>query len=171
MSYFKTMIAALFLALAVARVPAQQPLFLHATGNGAPGTITFDVHGNPNASFLIVPATGLQPMTLAGLEVHGDLAFLGLSCGLGLCGGLDANGEATLTVPVPASIVGGTWFFQAFEYAPALSASNWESLTFEAAPEPKEFLELIGRHNDAYTVSGPLYSGGVDAFVTRVLGG
>ena len=42
---------------------------------------------------------------------------------------------------------------------------------FEAAPQPKEFLELIGPHNDGYKISGPLYSGGLDAFAGRVLGG
>jgi fermentation-respiration switch protein FrsA (DUF1100 family) len=36
---------------------------------------------------------------------------------------------------------------------------------FEAAPEPKEFVELQGGHNDAFIVSRDVYSSGIDRFV------
>ena len=42
---------------------------------------------------------------------------------------------------------------------------------FEAAPEPKEFLEITGLHNDGYLTSGAIYTDGLDTFVERCLEG
>ena len=36
---------------------------------------------------------------------------------------------------------------------------------FEAAPEPKQFLEMRGGHNDGFIVSGPAYESGLRAFI------
>jgi fermentation-respiration switch protein FrsA (DUF1100 family) len=36
---------------------------------------------------------------------------------------------------------------------------------FEAAPEPKQFLEMRGGHNDGFIVSGPAYISGLRAFI------
>jgi alpha-beta hydrolase superfamily lysophospholipase len=36
---------------------------------------------------------------------------------------------------------------------------------FQAAPEPKTFLELTGGHNDGFIVSGPRYEAGLRAFI------
>lgn len=41
---------------------------------------------------------------------------------------------------------------------------------FEAAPEPKAFLQLIGAHNDAFLVSGDDYTEGVSRFLSQHLG-
>jgi fermentation-respiration switch protein FrsA (DUF1100 family) len=38
---------------------------------------------------------------------------------------------------------------------------------FAAAPEPKEFVEIQGGHNDAIIASGSLYSNALNAFLTR----
>ncbi|MDH3596831.1 MAG: alpha/beta hydrolase [Rhodospirillales bacterium] len=40
---------------------------------------------------------------------------------------------------------------------------------FEAAPEPKAFLELSGGHNDGFLVSGRTYTDGLDAFLAKHL--
>ncbi len=40
---------------------------------------------------------------------------------------------------------------------------------FEAAPEPKSFLELRGTHNDGFLVSGESYVSGLSDFLTRIL--
>jgi len=40
---------------------------------------------------------------------------------------------------------------------------------FEAAPEPKAFLELQGGHNDGFLVSGRTYTDGLEAFLARHL--
>ena len=42
---------------------------------------------------------------------------------------------------------------------------------FEAAPEPKEFLEIRGTHNEGFLMSGQKYVDGLDAFLKRHLGG
>jgi fermentation-respiration switch protein FrsA (DUF1100 family) len=42
---------------------------------------------------------------------------------------------------------------------------------FEAAPEPKAFLELRGGHNDGYLASGRSYIDGLDAFLFKHLDG
>ncbi|MCK5481725.1 MAG: alpha/beta hydrolase [Gammaproteobacteria bacterium] len=47
--------------------------------------------------------------------------------------------------------------------------SNGERL-FEAANEPKQFLELRGGHNDGFMVSGKEYTQGLDSFIGDVLG-
>ena len=36
---------------------------------------------------------------------------------------------------------------------------------FKAAPEPKQFLEMRGGHNDGFIVSGPAYESGLRAFI------
>ena len=36
---------------------------------------------------------------------------------------------------------------------------------FKAAPEPKQFLEMRGGHNDGFIVSGPAYKSGLRAFI------
>ena len=41
---------------------------------------------------------------------------------------------------------------------------------FEAAPEPKAFLEIEGAHNDGYAVTGARYAEGIDAFLTAHVG-
>ena len=41
---------------------------------------------------------------------------------------------------------------------------------FEAAPEPKAFLEIEGAHNNGYAVTGPRYAEGLDAFLTAHVG-
>jgi len=41
---------------------------------------------------------------------------------------------------------------------------------FEAAPEPKTFLEISGTHNDGYYTSGMAYTAGLDRFLDQVLG-
>ena len=38
---------------------------------------------------------------------------------------------------------------------------------FEAAHEPREFLEITGNHNEGFLLSGTLYSAGLDAFISR----
>ena len=43
-------------------------------------------------------------------------------------------------------------------------------LLFDAANEPKEFLEIRGSHNDAFVVSGKQYQDGLDAFISRYAG-
>lgn len=40
---------------------------------------------------------------------------------------------------------------------------------FEAAREPKEFLEISGGHNEGFLISGPAYVQGLDRFLTRYL--
>jgi fermentation-respiration switch protein FrsA (DUF1100 family) len=40
---------------------------------------------------------------------------------------------------------------------------------FDAAAEPKEFIELKGGHNDAFIVSEELFVNGIDVFVDRLL--
>ena len=47
--------------------------------------------------------------------------------------------------------------------------SNGEHL-FEAASEPKQFLELRGGHNDGFMVSGDSYLRGLEVFLNEVLG-
>ena len=47
--------------------------------------------------------------------------------------------------------------------------SNGEHL-FEAANEPKQFLELRGGHNDGFMVSGDSYVRGLEVFINEVLG-
>jgi fermentation-respiration switch protein FrsA (DUF1100 family) len=47
--------------------------------------------------------------------------------------------------------------------------SNGEHL-FEAASEPKQFLELRGGHNDGFMVSGDSYVRGLEVFINEVLG-
>jgi fermentation-respiration switch protein FrsA (DUF1100 family) len=42
---------------------------------------------------------------------------------------------------------------------------------FEAAPDPKEFLEMRGGHNDGFLVTGGSYERGLDAFLSRYLTG
>ena len=42
---------------------------------------------------------------------------------------------------------------------------------FEAAPEPKEFLEISGSHNSGFFTSGKRYRDGVHAFLSRHTGG
>ena len=41
---------------------------------------------------------------------------------------------------------------------------------FEAAKEPKQFLEIAGTHNDGFVTSAKSYKEGLDAFVSRHLG-
>ena len=41
-------------------------------------------------------------------------------------------------------------------------------MIFESAPEPKEFIELSGGHNDAFIVSKDIFSSGIERFVTRL---
>ncbi len=41
---------------------------------------------------------------------------------------------------------------------------------FEAAPEPKQFLELTGGHNEAIADDSQTYQAAVDAFLSKVLG-
>jgi fermentation-respiration switch protein FrsA (DUF1100 family) len=48
--------------------------------------------------------------------------------------------------------------------------SNGERL-FEAANEPKQFLQLRGGHNDGFLVSGKYYIQGLDGFLGNVLAG
>jgi len=38
---------------------------------------------------------------------------------------------------------------------------------FEAAREPKEFLEIRGSHNDGFLVSGTLYTAGLQSFISK----
>lgn len=38
---------------------------------------------------------------------------------------------------------------------------------FQAAPEPKDFLELRGGHNEGFIISGPGYQDGLQAFITK----
>ncbi len=38
---------------------------------------------------------------------------------------------------------------------------------FDAAPEPKEFIELIGSHNDGFLTSGKHYTDGLQTFIAR----
>jgi hypothetical protein len=40
---------------------------------------------------------------------------------------------------------------------------------FAAAPEPKEFLEISGGHNDGFMVSGRVYTDGIDRFLKKHL--
>jgi uncharacterized protein len=40
---------------------------------------------------------------------------------------------------------------------------------FKAAPEPKEFLEMRGGHNDSFFVSGPDYVNGIESFINKSL--
>ncbi|MBD3368730.1 alpha/beta fold hydrolase [Candidatus Fermentibacteria bacterium] len=40
---------------------------------------------------------------------------------------------------------------------------------YQAAPEPKAFLELIGSHNEGFLISGTVYTGGLDAFIREHL--
>jgi len=49
-----------------------------------------------------------------------------------------------------------------------ISYSNGERL-FEAANEPKQFLQLRGGHNDGFFVSGKDYTRGLDSFLGNVL--
>jgi len=42
---------------------------------------------------------------------------------------------------------------------------------FEAAPDPKEFLEIRGGHNDGFLITGGTYEKGLDAFLSRYLTG
>ncbi len=51
-----------------------------------------------------------------------------------------------------------------------ISYSNGEQL-FEAANEPKQFLQLRGGHNDGFFVSGKDYTQGLDGFLGNVLAG
>lgn len=39
---------------------------------------------------------------------------------------------------------------------------------YELAPEPKEFVELRGGHNDAFLVSRDVFAAGIDAFIGRL---
>jgi len=41
---------------------------------------------------------------------------------------------------------------------------------FDAASEPKEFLEIRGSHNEGFVVSGKPYQDGLDAFISRYIG-
>lgn len=41
---------------------------------------------------------------------------------------------------------------------------------FEAAKEPKEFLEITGTHNDGFVTSAKIYEEGLDAFISGYLG-
>jgi pimeloyl-ACP methyl ester carboxylesterase len=41
---------------------------------------------------------------------------------------------------------------------------------FRAAPEPKQFVEIRGNHNDGIIVSGSLYSDALDSFLSRYTG-
>ena len=38
---------------------------------------------------------------------------------------------------------------------------------FEAAPEPKDFMEMTGSHNDGFLVTGQPYLDGLKAFLAR----
>ena len=49
-----------------------------------------------------------------------------------------------------------------------IPASHGRAL-FEAAGEPKAFLELRGGHNDGFLASGPTYTDGLDDFLARHL--
>ena len=40
---------------------------------------------------------------------------------------------------------------------------------FEAAREPRQFLEILGSHNDGFLMSGQLYRDGVEAFFDQIL--
>jgi len=40
---------------------------------------------------------------------------------------------------------------------------------FEKASEPKEFLEIVGGHNDGFALSGQVYVRGLDTFLSRYL--
>ncbi|NOR43939.1 MAG: hypothetical protein GQ572_11445 [Gammaproteobacteria bacterium] len=40
---------------------------------------------------------------------------------------------------------------------------------FEAAPEPKQFLEMQGGHNDGFITSGTSYVKGLKAFINKSL--
>jgi fermentation-respiration switch protein FrsA (DUF1100 family) len=42
---------------------------------------------------------------------------------------------------------------------------------FQAAPEPKDFLELRGGHNEGFIISGPGYHDGLKAFIRKHTGG
>jgi hypothetical protein len=41
---------------------------------------------------------------------------------------------------------------------------------FAAAPEPKEFFEMSGDHNEGWSYTGDRYAAGLDAFFTKILG-
>jgi fermentation-respiration switch protein FrsA (DUF1100 family) len=43
-------------------------------------------------------------------------------------------------------------------------------LLFDAAGEPKQFLEIRGSHNDGFVVSGKPYQDGLDAFISQHVG-
>ena len=43
-------------------------------------------------------------------------------------------------------------------------------MLFEAANEPKQFLEIQGSHNDGFFVSGKQYQDGLDTFISRYVG-
>jgi fermentation-respiration switch protein FrsA (DUF1100 family) len=40
---------------------------------------------------------------------------------------------------------------------------------FQAAPEPKQFLEMQGGHNDGFSVSGRSYIEGLKSFINQSL--
>ncbi len=42
---------------------------------------------------------------------------------------------------------------------------------FDAAPDPKEFLEIRGGHNDGFLITGGSYEKGLDAFISKYLTG
>lgn len=41
-------------------------------------------------------------------------------------------------------------------------------LIFDAAPDPKEFLEINGSHNEGFLITGPRYRNGLKSFVMRI---
>ena len=46
-------------------------------------------------------------------------------------------------------------------------AEQEEAATPEEAPEPKEFVEMSGSHNDGFLVTGKKYINGIKLFVDR----
>ncbi len=51
-----------------------------------------------------------------------------------------------------------------------LKYNDWKlKEIFEAAAEPKQFLEMQGGHNDGFIVSGPSYVNGLKAFINESL--
>lgn len=41
-------------------------------------------------------------------------------------------------------------------------------LIFDAAPEPKEFMEIKGSHNEGFLITGPRYRAGLESFIIRI---
>ena len=39
---------------------------------------------------------------------------------------------------------------------------------FDAANEPKEFLEIRGSHNEGFLITGPRYRDGLESFILRI---